>query len=139
MNNLLFSIWMCLLAQAFSLQIHADETDQIPIMAWLGIPPDSSTLDRFNELRESGITHNLSYGRSIEQLAEAMDVAEKAGVRMVIHVPELSQEPETVVRRFMGNPALAGYYLSDEPGREFFPGLAERVRTIQAIDNKHCF
>lgn len=137
MNKLLVVAWLCLLAPVFSSQIHAEDPDQIPIMAWLGVPPDLSTLERFKELRESGITHNFSHSRSIEQLIEAMDVAEKAGIKMIISVPELSREPEAVVRRVMGHPALAGYYLTDEPGRAAFPGLAERVRTIQAVDNKH--
>jgi len=137
MKTIWFLSWLCLLAQDFNSLVYADETGQIPIMAWLGVPPDLSTLERFEELRESGITHNFSHSRSIEQLAETLDVAEKAGVKMVIHVPELNKEPEIVVRRFMEHPALAGYYLSDEPGRGSFPGLADRVRTIQAIDNKH--
>ena len=47
MNKLLVVIWMCLLAPVLSLQIHAEDPDQIPIMAWLGVPPDLSTLERF--------------------------------------------------------------------------------------------
>jgi hypothetical protein len=113
------------------------EPGQIPIMAWLGVPPTESTEERFRELREAGITHNFSYGRSIEQLAAAMDVAEKVGVKMVIHVPELGKEPETVVRRFQEHPALAGYYLADEPGAGSFAGLAERVKVIRALDDQH--
>lgn len=116
---------------------HVQPARQIPIMAWLGVPPTDSTEERFRELRDAGITHNFSYGRSIEQLAAAMDVAEKVGVKMVIHVPELSKEPETVVRRFMEHPALAGYYLADEPGSGSFAGLAERVKLIRAIDDQH--
>jgi hypothetical protein len=134
---LCFTILACLLAQDSNSQLPAKGTDQIPVMAWLGVPPDESTVERFTELREAGITHNFSFGRSIEQLAEAMDAADKAGVKMVIHSPEFSQETETFVRHFMGHPALAGYYLADEPGRGSFPGLAEKVRAIQAIDNEH--
>ena len=134
---LFFLILICLLAQGFNSQIHAEEPEQIPIMAWLGVPPYKSTVERFEELREAGITHNFSFGQSIDQLTEAMDAAHEAGVKMLIHSPELNQETEKFVRHFMGHPALAGYYLADEPGRGAFPGLADLVRTIQAIDNEH--
>ena len=112
--------------------------EQIPIMAWGGIPPEESTVERFIELRESGITHNLSHGyKNADELAVAMDAAAKAGIKMLVCCPELKTETEKTVKRFMNHPAIAGYDLRDEPRRKDFPELGEWVRKIQAIDNKN--
>jgi len=67
----------------------------------------------------------------------AMESAQKAGVKMIIHCPELEKEPEEIVRRFKDHPALAGYFLRDEPGLADFPALGNWVRRIQAVDDTH--
>ena len=109
--------------------------EQIPIIAWYGV--QESTVERYLELKESGITQNFTFFSNVEELAVAMDAAAKAGIKMMIHCPELKEEPEKIVQRFMKHPALAGYHLVDEPGMNAFPELADLVKRIQAIDPKH--
>lgn len=111
--------------------------EQIPILAWYGVSPSESTVARYQELRQSGITHNFTFFDNVEDLAVAMESARKAGVKMIVHCPELEKEPEKIVRRFKNHPALAGYFLRDEPGRADFPGLGKWARRIQAVDNEH--
>ena len=111
--------------------------EQIPILAWYGVTPDECTVERFVELRQSGITHNFTLFANVDELDSAMESAKKAGIKMIIHCPELEKEPEKIVRRFRNHPALAGYYLRDEPGRSAFPMLGEWTRRIQKLDKKH--
>ena len=109
--------------------------EQIPILGWYGV--QESTPERYLELKESGITHNFTFFPNVDELAIAMDAASEAGVRMIIRCPELEKEPEKIVNRFKDHPALAGYYLCDEPGRSSFPRLGQWAGRIQALDNQH--
>ena len=48
-------------------------------------------------------------------MKSALDVAHAAGLKMLVSVPELSSEPEVTAAKFKDDPAVAGYYLRDEP------------------------
>jgi hypothetical protein len=39
----------------------AETAGQIPVLAWYSIPHDQTSLKRYLELKEAGITHNLSF------------------------------------------------------------------------------
>ncbi len=125
------------LAFIFSDLVISQSGNQIPILGWYGVSPKESTVERYVEQRESGITHNFTIFSNVDELAVAMDAAAKAGIKMIIHCPELEKETEKIVKRFMNHPAIDGYFLRDEPGRSAFSTLGEWARKIQAIDNKH--
>lgn len=107
----------------------------IPVLAWDGV--NVHTIDRYYELKECGIDYNFSVFTNVEQIAEAMDMAMEAGVRMIIYCLELYTEPEKIINRFKDHNALAGYYLVDEPNSDDFPYWSNLARRIQAIDNNH--
>ncbi|MEA4916101.1 beta-galactosidase [Proteiniphilum sp.] len=113
------------------------EPAQIPILGWYGVSPKDNTVERFKEQKESGITHNFTFYKNAEELATALDAAQKAGIKVIAHCPELEKEPEKTVKRFMNHPALAGYFLRDEPGRADFPELGAWAKRIQKVDNSH--
>src|ERR1700761_7652543 len=108
-------------------KLFADTPGQIPITAWIGIPPAVSTPARFRELRDAGITQSYYPYSNVNQVQTALDAAQQSGVKLLISCPELLRDPETVVKRFMNHPALAGYFLRDEPGRKDFSGLTSLV------------
>jgi hypothetical protein len=110
---------------------------QIPILAWYSIPAGETTVERYLEMKDAGITHSLSFFSNIEDMQKALDVAEKAGVKMLVACPELKKETEKTVNRFMDHPAVAGYHLIDEPNMRLYPELGDWARKIQSIDNKH--
>ena len=118
--------------QNFDNSVHIGE---IPTVAWHGV--QEHTVERYRELKECGINYNFSWFPNIEVLAQAMDMANEAGVKMLIHCPELETEPEKTVSLFKDHPALAGYFLRDEPNRNDFPHWGELARRIQAVDNSH--
>jgi hypothetical protein len=112
----------------------------LPIMAWAGIPEAESTHERFMELKEMGINVNLSNYPNADAMQEALDLAQQTGIKMVTSCPELKSDPETIAKRFMNHPALAGYFLRDEPVRKDFAELAAWAKKIEAVDKKHfCF
>ena len=109
----------------------------IPVLAWIGVPENETTIERFNELKESGININFSTYSSAEAVEKALDIAQKTGVKLFFSCPELKSEPEKTVKRFMKHPALFGYHLKDEPVASEFPELGAWIKRIQAIDTKH--
>lgn len=113
------------------------DSEQIPILGWYGVSPKETSIERFKEQKESGITHNFTFYESADELATALDAAHKAGIKVIAHCPELEKEPEKIVKRFMKHPALAGYYLRDEPSRAAFPTLGEWAKRIQRVDDEH--
>jgi len=109
-------------------------------MAWAGIPESETNLERFLELKEMGININLSNYPTADAMQKALDLAQTAGIKMVTSCPELKSDPEKTVKRFINHPALAGYFLRDEPVRKDFAELGDWAKKIEAIDKNHfCF
>jgi hypothetical protein len=115
-------------------------TGPLQIMAWSGIPPEETSIERFAELKEMGINVNLCNYPSADAMQKALDMAQKVGIRMVTSCPELKTDCEITVKKIMNHPALAGYFLRDEPIRKDFAELGEWAKKIKDIDSKHfCF
>jgi hypothetical protein len=114
-----------------------NESRQIPVLAWYSIPNDQTSLKRYQELKEAGITHNLSFFPDAKTMLAAFDTAALAGIKMVAYCPELKTNTEETVKKFMNHPALAAYMLRDEPSRKDFPELGKWARKIMTVDNKH--
>ena len=87
------------------------------VLAWYGIPSDCTSVERFEELKNAGFTHQFTGYPDAEAMARALDTAERVGIRLIVSCPELKAEPEATVRRFMNHPATAGYFLRDAVGR----------------------
>ena len=87
-----------------------------------------------------GINVNLSNYPNADAMQKALDLAHQVGIKMVSSCPELKTDVEKTVKRFMNHPALAGYFLRDEPIRKDFAELGVWAKKIEAIDSKHfCF
>ena len=115
-------------------------TREIPIVAWHGIYCEEMTEERFREQKEAGFTINFSTCSNNEMLKKALDAAHKAGMQLIISTPELRSEPEKTVKQFMNHPAVAGYFLKDEPLASEFAELGAWAKRIQSVDNeKFCY
>jgi Beta-galactosidase len=109
----------------------------IPVLAWGGPPEAETNAERYCELAECGFTHNFSGFSSIASMTKALDVAQVAGIKQFVSIPELESSPEEVARRFREHPALAGYYLRDEPPASDFEKLGKWAARISAVDAEH--
>ncbi|MDR1864291.1 MAG: beta-galactosidase, partial [Bacteroidales bacterium] len=137
MKNLLVTLVFAALTISAVAQENLKTDQEFPILAWVGVPEVETGVERFKELKESGININYSGYSSIEAVEKALDAARKAGVKLLPSCPELKAEPEKTAKRLMKHPALAGYHLQDEPGVGNFPELSEWVKRIQAVDKNH--
>ena len=107
------------------------------VLAWYGIPSDCTSVERFEELKNAGFTHQFTEYPDAEAMARALDTAERVGIRLIVSCPELKAEPEATVRRFMNHPATAGYFLRDEPSADDFAELGAWAARIRATDDAH--
>jgi hypothetical protein len=112
-------------------------TGQIPILGWYSIPESETTVARYQEMKDAGITYQLSSFSNIDEVQKALDVAAKVGIKMLVSCPELKSDPEKTVKRFMNHPSVAGYHLIDEPSMAIYPELGNWARKIQSVDSKH--
>ena len=112
-------------------------TGEMPILAWHSIPSDCTTLERFREMKETGITHSFTSYPDADAMQRALDTAQAAGVKLIVSCPELEKEPEATVKRFMNHPATAGYFLRDEPSADDFAELGAWAARIRATDDAH--
>lgn len=110
---------------------------QIPVLAWVGVPEEETTIERYKELKASGININFVNYSSVQAVEKALDIAYQVGVKLMPYCPELQSEPEKTVKRLMKHPALFGYHLRDEPHAKDFPELGAWMKRIQAVDKEH--
>lgn len=109
----------------------------IPRLAWYSVPAKETNLQRYEELKEAGITINFSFFQSMADAEQSLNMAQKVGMKVVLSCPELRTEPEKTVKKFMNHPAIAGYFLRDEPSRSEFADLAKWAKRVQSVDDKH--
>jgi hypothetical protein len=136
-KHLCFLLFLIMLYPDAKCQEKLQPGNPIPVLAWYSIPPEQTTLERYLELRESGITVNLSFFNDAESMSHALDTAAKACIKMIVYCPELKTATEATVSRFMNHPAVAGYMLRDEPNRTDFPELGEWAGRIRKTDDSH--
>ena len=115
----------------------AKPSDRLPILAWYSIPENESSVARYKELKESGITHSLTSFSNIASMEKALKIAQEAGVKLLVSCPELKTDTRGTVKRFMSHPAVAGYFLRDEPSSNDFTELSEWAKEIRATDDQH--
>ena len=109
----------------------------IPINAYAFIPMNQINLTRFLEVKESGINLFIDNFSDINAMKSGLDLAQKAGVKLLISCPELKSDPEKTAALFMNHPAMGGYYIYDEPGMKLFPELKSWCKRIQTVDKKN--
>ncbi len=109
----------------------------LPILSWYSIPPEDLNLKRFKEMKEAGININYSHITKFEDAVKALNLAKEAGVKCIFSCAELRTEPEKTVKAVMKHPALAGYFLRDEPGVADFADLWAWAKKIIATDPNH--
>ncbi len=122
-------------SQYFLQQIQTE--GKIPILAWYSIPASETSVERYQEMRDAGITYSLTFFPNLDEVKKALDVAAKADVKLLVSCPELKKEPKKTVKQIMNHPAIAGYHLKDEPGMELYPELSAWAKKIQSVDDKH--
>lgn len=128
------------------MNIHlADQSGRkIPIMAWGGVT-FASPPEMYKDMAEAGFTINYSPSSAknlskegIPQLFAALDRAHEVGVKQMVGALWLDILDEQDLLHLKSHPALAGYYIYDEPTKyELLDSLSRWVDRVRKIDDKH--
>jgi len=112
---------------------------EIPRLAWGSIPEQFTSVERFKELKDAGLSHHFHYYySSADEAAKALDAAKEAGIKVILTCPELGTNPEDIVKRFMSHPALEAYFIKDEPkDKQTFVTAGSLADRIRAVDKSH--
>lgn len=109
----------------------------MPIMAFHSFTPETSNLENFLNFKKAGFTINHTIFKTNDQVESALNLAQKAGIKVMFYSDELRTDTEKTVKRFMNHPALYGYFIGDEPSPKDFANAEELIKKIKAIDSKH--
>lgn len=126
-----------LLLQSASAQEKLESKGHVPILGWYSIPPEEATTTRYLEMKDAGFDISFSFLGSPQDVQKSLDAAHLAGMKIVISCPELKTDTEKIVKQFMNHPALAGYFLRDEPAVDAFTDLGNWAKRVNAVDPKH--
>ena len=106
----------------------------LALVAWTSPPYSDDVVARYEEFAEAGFTHGM-VGFADQQKGKALlDAAQAAGVKVLSMIFFSQISGPDIARAFKDHPALAGYYLTDEPDTKDFPRLTKLARDIMAID-----
>ena len=123
---------------------------EFPIGYWLGPTQKFTNLERFQEIRDVGMTTiwmQGEYGPSAQENLKILDLAQKIGQKAFVLDGRLPQKItgnpdaianiDAVIKDYAKHPALAGYFLGDEPSTPAFAGMAEVVAYMRRKDPTH--
>ncbi len=117
--------------------IDKEAKKELPILSWYSIPAEDATLERYQEMKEAGFNINFSHIYTWEAAMKSLELCDQAGIKSMFMAPELAFEPEESVRKIMNHPALAGYFLADEPAAGAFDDMAKWAKRIRSVDSLH--
>jgi hypothetical protein len=122
----------------------------IPIGFWCGPPDAFISPERYAEVLGAGFNFLMppcEGAPTSERNTLILDAAADAGIRAwigdgrmpmaVTGIPDATDRLDAIVADYASHPALAGYYITDEPGAAAFAGLAEVVAYLRSIDPSH--
>jgi len=124
------------------------------ISYWAGPPAAETTLERYREIADCGFNVAMPpaewvSGRKIN--LKILDACKVVGLKALIqdnrmpiqnkrvtaNSPAFEKALDAIVADYSGHPALAGYYIGDEPPAGLFPALAKVNRYLLKKDPRH--
>ena len=95
----------------------AGEEARMEIIAYCTPTEAHMTVTRFEEMIEAGFTAGIPAERNhdLESMSAMLDLAAEAGIKLFVTCRELLEDPEGVAAHFKDHPAVAGYFVIDEP------------------------
>ena len=113
--------------------------NEMPIIAYYGVPQEYSTEANFQAFRECGFTASIFEYNSLQALVEACKVAEKCNIKIIGNCPEIHKQPLRAAQALKSEKGFGGYFLKDEPSA---PEIQEAQKVIQQLkhaDESHLF
>jgi hypothetical protein len=121
------------------------DEEHIPVLVWMSRIGEI-TQQMYQDIADAGVDQfiinwqPLGAGLTEQDAKTEMDKAQRAGLKMIFHVKGaywFTADVEAGARALKEHPALAGYQIYDEPGRDLFPQLRTQIEAIRRVDRTH--
>jgi hypothetical protein len=124
------------------------QSDSFAIGFWCGPPGKFTTLERYQEIKDAGFTVVFPpcSGATVETNHKILDYCQQLEMKAFIGDsrvpvggatdPKVRAGIDAAVAEYSKHPALAGYFIADEPGPGAYPALGEVVGYLRAKDPK---
>lgn len=115
---------------------------EIPIIAFIGVPPNCSDAYRFREFKEAGFDVSLYDYADIpmDQLNRILNTAWKEKVRVLVGSNHFYEQSGKAIDIIKAHPALYGYFIMDEPNPDQLHIVSSRYAAIRKHDKqKRCY
>lgn len=123
---------------------------EFPVSFWCGPPAQFATPDRFKQIAAAGFNYAMPACEgpfTPEVNRKVLDGCKAAGIKAFVAddrmpisitgVPDAARRLDAIVADYSRHPALAGYFVADEPSIDKFAGLAEVVGYLRKKDPVH--
>ncbi len=104
----------------------------MPVLGYCGIPATQSTAARYLEMKECGIDVNIASFDTVEEVIQALQAADSAGVGLIPNCREFFEHPETAIPRVDGYKSLKAYFIKDEPRVADLQSVRAKIDAIRA-------
>ena len=139
MQTLRFQLLILLLLTAGCWSLHAKSADEMPIIAFAGVPEANTTDENFRIFSECGFTVSLHSYSSLNSLVKACRSANKYGVKILGKCPEMVSNPLLASRTLQPEQGFFGYYIQDEPSVPDLPQRQREIKRLRIRDSTHVF
>ncbi|ROI02663.1 MULTISPECIES: hypothetical protein [unclassified Chryseobacterium] len=112
---------------------------KIPIVGYFGIPEQNISVDNYRVMKDAGFSISLMNFSNLNNALNALDAAQKVGIKLILFFPQLHSEPQISIPKIKNHPALYGYFIGDEPFPSDFNNFVKYLDIIKTYDDTHKF
>ena len=149
------AVWKTVFAALVSLPVFAFAADAppawepevFPISYWCGPPAKFTTLERYKEIKDANFTYAFPIygGCTPEDVKHQLDYCQQVGLKAFVYEGRMSSQLtesskkgiDGMVADYGKHPALAGYFIADEPSGGQFPALGAVMAYLRQKDPAH--
>lgn len=134
----IFRVFLCV-TFCINVTLGFSQKDQMPIIAYWGVPEERTTDADFQTFSECGFTVSLYPYKSLKALIQACRCAEKYNIKILGKCPEILYKPKETADILKKENGFWGYVMQDEPTIWEIRKQQKIIEQIKSIDNTHLF
>lgn len=128
-----------LLAASLQMSLVAKAADEMPIIAYMGVPDWRTTDADFLTFSECGFNVSLYPYQSLDLLVKACRIADQHGVKVIGQCPEMTKSPVAAANVLKRENGFFGYFIKDEPSAPEIQQLQKEISSLRRADSMHVF
>ena len=113
--------------------------NEMPIIAYWGVPDWKTFDDDFRTFSECGFTVSIYPYKSLEAMVKACRTADKYGVKILGKCPEMASSPQKVALALKKERGFFGYLMKDEPSLPEITQQQKNIELLRSTDSTHLF